>query len=89
MYVPREINLGASELRLEDCINVKDICDKELTKWTADDVARFVRATDCSEYAHVFVDQVSTMCLWCYSECTGCLKISATLGIHHCSNLNA
>jgi hypothetical protein len=60
VYVPREINLGATELKLEDCINVKDICDKELTKWTAEDVAKFVRATDCSEYAHVFVDQVST-----------------------------
>ena len=59
VYVPREINLGATDLRLEDCINVKDICDKELTKWTAEDVAKFVRATDCSEYAHVFVDQVS------------------------------
>lgn len=57
VYVPREINLGATELKLEDCINVKDICDKELTKWTAEDVAKFVRATDCSEYAHVFVDQ--------------------------------
>ncbi|XP_028398470.1 putative GPI-anchored protein pfl2 [Dendronephthya gigantea] len=57
VFVPREINLGAIELRLEDCINVKDICDKELTKWTAEDVAKFVRATDCSEYAHVFVDQ--------------------------------
>ena len=57
VYVPREINLGVTELRLEDCINVKDICDKELTKWTAEDVAKFVRATDCAEYAHVFVDQ--------------------------------
>lgn len=59
VFVPREVNLGQNELRLEDCINVRDICDKELTRWTAEDVAKFVRETDCSEYAHVFVDQVS------------------------------
>lgn len=61
VYIPREINVGKVELKIEDCINVKDICDKELTKWTADDVAKFVRATDCAEYAHVFVDQVSVL----------------------------
>jgi hypothetical protein len=66
VYVPREINLGVTELRLEDCINVKDICDKELTKWTAEDVAKFVRATDCAEYAHVFVDQVSAFELYTF-----------------------
>ena len=59
VFVPREVNLGQNELRLEDCVNVRDICDKELTRWTAEDVAKFVRETDCSEYAHVFVEQVS------------------------------
>ena len=73
VYVPKEIKMGSTELELDECVNVKDICDKELTKWTSEDVAKFVRATDCSEYADTFIDQV------CYVIFKGDMSRSARL----------
>ena len=39
-------------------IKVDAICDKELTKWTAKNVADFIASTDCADKAELFAEQV-------------------------------
>lgn len=60
--VPREVvavNHGAEPSPpLVEYIKTDAICDKELTKWDAKNVADFIAATDCADKAELFLEQV-------------------------------
>ena len=60
--VPREVvavNYGVeASSPLVQYIRTDAICDKELTKWTAKNVADFIASTDCADKAELFVEQV-------------------------------
>lgn len=60
--VPREVvtvNLGAEPSPpLVEYIKTDAICDKELTKWDAKNVADFIAATDCKDKAELFLEEV-------------------------------
>ena len=61
--VPREVvavNHGVEPTSppLVEYIKTGAICDKELTKWTAQNVADFIAATDCADKAELFLEQV-------------------------------
>ncbi|XP_068683991.1 polyhomeotic-proximal chromatin protein-like isoform X2 [Montipora foliosa] len=59
--VPREVvtvSHGAEPSSpLVQYIKTNAICDRELTKWTAKNVADFISATDCADKAELFVEQ--------------------------------
>ncbi|XP_067028851.1 polyhomeotic-proximal chromatin protein-like isoform X2 [Acropora muricata] len=59
--VPREVvavNYGVeASSPLVQYIRTDAICDKELTKWTAKNVADFIASTDCADKAELFVEQ--------------------------------
>ena len=60
--VPREVvavNYGVEATSpLVQYIRTDAICDKELAKWTAKNVADFIASTDCADKAELFVEQV-------------------------------
>ena len=60
--VPREVvtvNHGAEPSPpLVEYIKTDAICDKELTKWDAKNVADFIAATDCRDKAELFLEEV-------------------------------
>ena len=56
--VPREIMASVST-DSGKFVKMESICNKELTKWTAQNVADFIAATDCAANAQDFIDQVS------------------------------
>ena len=39
-------------------IKTDAICDKELTKWDANNVRDFIAATDCKDKAELFLEEV-------------------------------
>jgi len=59
--VPREVvavNHGAEPSPpLVEYIKTDAICEKELTKWDAKNVANFIAATDCADKAELFLEQ--------------------------------
>lgn len=61
--VPREVvtvNHGTEPSPpLVEYIKTDAICDKELTKWNATNVADFIAATDCRDKAELFLEEVS------------------------------
>lgn len=60
--VPREIvvphHTGSGNVPIVEYIKTDVICDKDLGSWTAKNVADFISATDCSESAKIFIEQV-------------------------------
>ena len=62
--VPREVvtpTFGTeSPAAMIDYIKTDAICNKELTKWSAKNVADFVASTDCVDKANLFLEQVCT-----------------------------
>lgn len=62
--VPKEVvtvNHGAEPSPpLVEYIKTDAICDKELTKWDAKNVADFIAATDCRDKAELFLEEVCT-----------------------------
>ena len=60
--VPREVVALSHEVEssppLVEYIKTDAICDKELTKWNARNVADFIAATDCADKAELFLEQV-------------------------------
>ena len=62
--VPREVvsvNHGSEPSPpLVEYIKTDAICDKELTKWDAKNVADFIAATDCRDKAELFLEEVCT-----------------------------
>lgn len=60
--VPREIvvphHAGSGNVPIVEYIKTDVICDKDLVNWTAQNVAEFISATDCSDSAKIFIEQV-------------------------------
>lgn len=60
--VPREIivpyHAGSGNVPIVEYIKTDVICDKDLSNWTSQNVAEFISATDCSESAKIFIEQV-------------------------------
>lgn len=63
--VPREIvvphHTGSGNVPIVEYIKTDAICDKDLGSWTAENVADFISATDCSESAKIFIEQVRSL----------------------------
>lgn len=63
--VPREVVAVSHEVEssppLVEYIKTDSICDKELTKWNAKNVADFIAATDCADKAELFLEQVCSI----------------------------
>jgi len=62
--VPREVvsvnHATEPSPPLVEYIKTDAICDKELTKWDARNVADFIAATDCRDKAELFLEEVCT-----------------------------
>lgn len=62
--VPREIvvpyHAGSGNVPIVEYIKTDVICDKDLVYWTAQNVAEFISATDCSDSAKIFIEEVRT-----------------------------
>ena len=62
--VPREVvsvnHASEPSPPLVEYIKTDAICDKELTKWDAKNVADFIAATDCRDKAELFLEEVCT-----------------------------
>lgn len=60
--VPREIvvpyHAGSGNVPIVEYIKTDVICDKDLVNWTAQNVAEFISATDCSDSAKIFIEEV-------------------------------
>jgi len=60
--VPREVvsvnHATEPSPPLVEYIKTDAICDKELTKWDAKNVADFIAATDCRDKAELFLEEV-------------------------------
>jgi phosphoribosylaminoimidazole (AIR) synthetase len=66
--VPREIvvphHAGSGNVPIVEYIKTDVICDKDLGSWTAKNVAEFIAATDCSESAKIFIEQVCKLIVY-------------------------